>query len=88
MIDIVKALNGSIVKFSFKKADGSERIALGTRNIDYVPDDKLPKGGVQDGLVTEDHEGVKTIRYYDFDAKGWRSFKSDKFVGIVPNGKL
>lgn len=87
MIDIVKALNASIVKFKFEKADGSIREALGTRNIEYVPDDKLPKG-IQEGLVTEDHEGTQTIRYYDFDAKGWRSFKSDKFQGIVINGNF
>jgi hypothetical protein len=28
-------------------------------------------------------EPASTIRYYDLDAEGWRSFRLDNFIGFV-----
>jgi hypothetical protein len=57
-----------IVKFSYKKIDGSIRTATGT--LDNVPATKGPRREPNYGLLT----------YFDTEADGWRSAKIENLI--------
>ncbi len=61
-IRLIEALNASdVVEFSYTKvSDGTTRKARGTRKFDYASTSSAKVSPL-------------TVRYYDFDANGWRS---------------
>lgn len=61
---LTKQMHRGIVTFAYEKADGSLRRAKGTLK------------DVQ-GLISENY---KTVRYFDVDANGFRSFKVENFI--------
>ena len=61
--------------FSFKKKDGSNRVAKGTLKIACIPSDKRPKGT---GKPEKDH----IVRYFDLDKKEWRSMIFDNLISV------
>lgn len=64
--------------FVFIKKDGSRRAAIGTLNLDLVPDaDKQFKH--QEG---EREERTDQTSYYDLEKMAWRCCKYDKIVEI------
>ncbi|MEG1290246.1 MAG: SH3 beta-barrel fold-containing protein [Bacteroidales bacterium] len=66
-----KRLHKGIVSFCYEKADGTLRKAKGTlKEVQH-----LIKG-------TASTENVKTIRYFDVEANGFRSFKIDNLITI------
>lgn len=67
------ALHKGAVKFKYRKKNGEIREALGTLNIDTMGSENAPKGTGYGGPDT-------TIRYYDLNSKGWRSFIIDNFI--------
>ncbi|WP_185716225.1 SH3 beta-barrel fold-containing protein [Larkinella knui] len=58
----------------FKKADGTIREALATRNIAVIPTEHRPKSGDVAGSI-----GI-TITYFDILCDGWRSFRADRLI--------
>lgn len=72
-------LRNGVWRFSYFKEDGSIREARGTLDLARIPEDKLPKTGLDPEAV----ECVSTFRYYDLGAAGWRSFRLDRFIGFV-----
>lgn len=63
------------VHFTYRKKDGSEREAYGTRNTDIITlNDAMPSGNGS--------EKTGVITYYDLNSKGWRSFKIENFIGF------
>ena len=72
-------LRTGVFRFSYFKLDGSIREARGTLNIELIPEDNMPKSGMDPDAVAL----VTTFRYYDLDAHGWRSFRLDNFIGFV-----
>ena len=74
-----KKLQSGVYRFSYFKTDGSIREARGTLDLARLPEDKLPKTGLDPEAV----EPVSTFRYYDLGAAGWRSFRLDNFIGFV-----
>lgn len=65
---LTKQMRAGIVRFAYEKADGTLRKALGTLKDTAA----LVKGtGRPDG---------RTVRYYDVEADGWRSFKVENFI--------
>lgn len=63
------------VHFTYRKKDGTEREAYGTRNTDIITiNDAMPSGNGT--------EKTGVITYYDLNAKGWRSFKTENFIGF------
>ena len=63
------------VHFTYRKKDGTEREAYGTRNTDIVTiNDAMPSGNGS--------EKTGVITYYDLNTKGWRSFKVENFIGF------
>lgn len=86
-LEIITLLKAGKVKFCYKKADGSDRIAYGTRNCNLIPEDKIPKGGKEDEFTAErlkEDLGAETaVKYFDYDINGWRAFKLGNFVGVI-----
>ena len=72
-------LASGVYRFSYFKKDGGIREARGTLCADLIPEENMPKSGMDPGAV----EPVNTFRYYDIDAPGWRSFCLDNFIGFV-----
>ena len=68
-----KALHNGKVEFKYTKKNGEERTAIGTLNIDVMGKENAPKGA---GYETSD----TSIRYYDLNSEGWRSFIVDNLI--------
>ena len=74
-------LKNGEVSFTYRKKDGSIRIAKGTLNFDIMGEENQPKSGI-------DYDSDTTTRYFDIDSNGWRSFKNDNFIEIVKNNDI
>ena len=73
--EIKERLASGGVHFTYRKKDGTEREAYGTRNIDIIAgNDAIPSGfgSTKRGVIT----------YYDIDSEGWRSFRIENFIGF------
>lgn len=68
---LTKQMRAGVVRFAYEKANGTLRRATGT--LQEVATLIKGTGRPDDG---------RTIRYYDIDADGWRSFKVENFVTI------
>lgn len=66
---LTKRMHTGAVRFAYEKADGSLRRALGTLKDTAA----LVKG-------TGRPDDGRTVKYYDVEANGWRSFKVENFV--------
>lgn len=80
----IEVLNAALavgwVKFAYFKADGTRRLAIGTRNralIEQVLGRRLKDNG-SDGSFYEKCNG-----YFDLTRVDWRQFKSERFIGIL-----
>lgn len=65
---LTKQMRGGIVSFAYEKADGSLRKAKGTLK------------DIQGLVKGTGKENYKTVRYFDVDAGGFRSFKVENFI--------
>ena len=63
--ELRNALSTSVVRFHFKKLDGTIREALGTRNVKLIPRATSPS-------FVEDQTS-KAIVYWDLEEEGFRS---------------
>ena len=66
----------NIIRFTFRKVDGTIRKAIGTRNLNLArqmtkADIPSPKGEEQPNS------------YYDIEKMGWRSYKPNNLVSIL-----
>lgn len=70
--DAFARLKNGVVAFEFIKKDGTNRRAIGTTDLTYVPCDKHPK---------EDKKTTMFIQaYFDLQENEWRSFDIRRFV--------
>lgn len=65
---LTKQMRGGIVSFAYEKADGSLRKAKGTLK------------DIQSLIKGTGKENYKTVRYFDVDAGGFRSFRVENFI--------
>ena len=81
-----EAMNNGMARFVYRKADGTTRIALGTRSAALIPTDKRPGASPQrngeSGLRLEGEDNIKAIPYFDLDKMEWRSFRVLLFVSL------
>ena len=77
--DFRNQLRTGVYRFSYFKKEGGIREARGTLCADLIPEENMPKSGMDPDAV----ESVNTFRYYDLDAAGWRSFRLDNFIGFI-----
>lgn len=80
----IEILNAALavgwVKFTYFKADGTRRLAIGTRNralIEQVLGRRLKDNG-SDGSFYTNCNG-----YFDLTRVDWRQFKTERFIGIL-----
>ena len=80
----IEILNAALavgwVKFAYFKADGTRRLAIGTRNralIEQARGRRLQDNG-SDGSFYEKCNG-----YFDLTRVDWRQFKTERFIGIL-----
>ena len=66
-----------VVEFAFKKADGTTRHALGTLMPDAIESFLGPATG------TTRIPNPDVVVYFDVDAQAFRSFRKDRFIGII-----
>lgn len=76
-----KLLNGE-VNFVFKKADSSRRAAVGTTNLDLVPQDLWPKDMTSVEESTEKQKDSGVVRFFDLEKVAWRSCKVDNILEV------
>lgn len=78
---LVSALKEGRTYFTFIKKDGTERYAVGTLNLDLVPEtDKQFKNAKADKPQRDDQTS-----YYDLEKSAWRCCKFDSVRSI--NGR-
>ena len=73
---LLSLLNKGIVRFTYRKVDGTIREALGTRNLDiardalaiYIPNPKTGR--------------TNPTAYFDLEKEEWRSFKAENVISI------
>lgn len=68
-------LDRGIVVVTFTKVNGEVREMSCTKNIAHIPPSMLPKG-TSNTIVNEN-----TIRVFDINAQGWRSFIKQNVIG-------
>lgn len=73
---LLSLLSQNIVKFTYRKADGTIRNAVGTRNLNLVR--------VVYGIVAPQPKTGRNnpTAYYDIEKEGWRSFIADNVLSI------
>lgn len=68
---LTKQMRAGVVRFAYEKADGTLRKASGT--LHDVAATVKGTGRPNDG---------QTVKYYDVEAAGWRSFKVENLIAI------
>ena len=68
---LTKRMRAGVVRFAYEKADGSLRKACGT--LHDVASTVKGTGRPDDG---------QTVKYYDIEAHGWRSFKVENLIAV------
>lgn len=68
-------LNGAVVRFQFRKKDGSIRKALGTRRVSLIPKDEYVKH-------IEDINEEKSVVFWDLEEGNFRSVMTGVEVAI------
>ena len=76
-----KLLNGE-VNFVFKKAESSRRAAVGTTNLDLVPQVLWPKDMTSVEESTEKQKDSGVVRFFDLEKGAWRSCKVENILEI------
>lgn len=70
---LIRSMRQGVTRFAYLKTDGTIRHAVGTLNgiTSTLKGDQTAKNN------------PKTVRYYDVEANGWRSFKTENFVAVT-----
>jgi len=74
--EIKELLSNHIVTFQYKKKNDELRTAVGTTNLNLIPDEFHPKG-------TAKQLSDNVVRYYDVEKQSWRSFIKTNFLKIL-----
>lgn len=77
--EILNTLRENVCVFTFTKQTGEVRQALGTLNMKFIPEEKMPKGLKKNVNNSEDSD---LITYYDLDRSNWRSFHSSSLINL------
>ena len=79
MINEIKHIlgRGDILIVEFTKKNGEKRKMKCTTNLDRIPESEHPQEGSNFTYNTEE-----TLRVYDIEKEGWRSFRVDSVDAI------
>ena len=70
-----RMMDGEVCKFAYIKLNGDIRVAIGTLQEDAVNAHTIGNG------KRKSPQGV--LCYLDLEKMAWRSFKVDRFIGVV-----
>lgn len=70
------------VNFVFKKVDGSRRAAVGTTNLDLVPQDLWPKDMTSIEESNDKQKDMGVVRFFDCEKGAWRSCKPKNIINV------
>jgi hypothetical protein len=73
---LLSLLNKGIVRFTYRKVDGSIREAIGSRNLDML------REGVGIAVPTPKTGRSNPTAYFDIEKEDWRSFKAENVLSI------
>lgn len=73
---IVTALASGPVEFAYRKKSGEFRIAKGTTNLSYIPEENHPQG-YERNIKRPDNKP-----YWDLNSEGWRAFNLNQVVWV------
>jgi hypothetical protein len=73
---LTQMLKEQILKVTFLKLDGEQRVMTCTKSMDYIPEIKRPHN------VRPSKPG--TINVWDLTADDWRSFRYDRVQAVEP----
>jgi hypothetical protein len=73
--DLRKRLHEGDVKFQFKKKNGDMRDAVGTTNLESVPESSHPSG--------DRDSSPKVVVFFDLDKGEWRSVSKDTEIYLI-----
>lgn len=73
---IYPILKNGVATVTFNKVDGSERVMRCTLNDAFLPEQYRGKGD----MLTE---VTNTLRVFDLDINGWRSFRVESVTGVT-----
>ena len=71
-VRVRNTLDNAIVSLWYQKTDGTWRKALGTRNMEFIPEAKRPKNEPMPKPTPMPNYAV--IPYFDLQKQAWRSF--------------
>tara|TARA_R110001592_G_scaffold309210_1_gene583298 strand:+ start:479 stop:736 length:258 start_codon:yes stop_codon:yes gene_type:complete len=74
---------GDILIVEFTKKNGEKRKMKCTTSMDRIPESAHPQEGSTFTYNTE-----KSLRVYDVEAEGWRSFRVDSVDAITSTSEL
>lgn len=75
---LVAEMKERVVSFAFQKADGTTRHASGTLMPDAIESFVGPATGTSNKTPNPD-----VVVYFDVEAQAFRSFRKDRFLGIL-----
>ena len=67
-----------LIEVTFRKKNGELRVMTCTTNLDLIP----PSAWPQNKMVISEATKERTMRVYDLNAKGWRSFILDNVQNV------
>lgn len=73
--DVIQKLQRGVVRVNFTKKDGDTRDMKCTLLSSLIPQEMQPKSDTK--KITD-----STIRVYDIDAQGWRSFIVENIISV------
>ena len=76
---LVTEMKERVVSFAFQKADGTTRHASGTLMPDAI------ESFVGPSAASGKTPNPDVVVYFDVDAQAFRSFRKDRFLGILDN---
>ena len=76
--ELVTQMKERVVEFAFAKVDGTTRHASGTLMPDAIESFVGPASGTSNKAPNPD-----VVVYFDVDAQAFRSFRKDRFLGIL-----
>lgn len=85
MDNLKELLNENVVSFTFKKVNGEERTAFGTRavlnNREFASEPMInfTENDLPKGTGTENND---VIKYWDLEKRAWRSCRVDSVISI------
>ncbi len=73
-----ECIGKQLIEVTFRKKDGELRVMTCTTNLDLIPPSAWPQGKVTLSEQTQE----RTMRVYDLNAQGWRSFVIDNVQNV------